>query len=518
MSGLRGLVAATLLFAPWIAIAENRASLVRPDPAGARNDQRPAHARRSRKVVVDSSVLDIATLKRGGRVRASRPIGISLFDDVWLPVLLTAVERHVNGAVAWTGSVETDPESSVVIVVRSDAVTAHISTRGHRYAIVPAANSHDAVEIDPASFEDEAEPLRVTSNGVVTSPLRTAVADSGETIDLLVAYTNVLKDALGGEAAMQSHVSSAVAATNLAFENSGVLPRVRLVGTAEVSYDDRLADSQTALTRLRGTTDGFMDNLHSLRNSLGADAVSLLVLRPTDGSVCGIGYLIDQPGALDAGNYAFNVVRNACAVGNLSFPHELGHNFGLEHDRANAAGSLPSQTYAYGYRDQIGNFRDIMSYNCTLGCPRLQYFSNPDIMVNGRPLGVNYLLPTAADNTRALNTNAPLMAEWRSEVSLNVTFSDDPIAAGVTPVRAIHLMELRNAIDALRLRAGLSATLWSSAVATGNVISVAHIMELRAALNPALTALGITPQYGEVVSSGSPVKASHIQELREYTK
>ena len=56
--------------------------------------------------------------------------------------------------------------------------------------------------------------------------------------------------------------------------------------------------------------------------------------------------------------------------------------------------------------------------------------------------------------------------------------------AGVTPVRRVHLTELRSALDAVYDAAGRSRPSYADArsLAGANPVRAAHIMELRAAV------------------------------------
>ena len=95
-------------------------------------------------------------------------------------------------------------------------------------------------------------------------------------------------------------------------------------------------------------------------------------------------------------------------------------------------------------------------------------------------------------------------------------FTDDPLVAGVTPIKALHITELRTAVNQARARAGLAAANWAEAVAAGVVIKAAHVVELRARLDEARTALGLAAAtYTDPgLAAGTIVKAVHIQELR----
>jgi hypothetical protein len=98
-------------------------------------------------------------------------------------------------------------------------------------------------------------------------------------------------------------------------------------------------------------------------------------------------------------------------------------------------------------------------------------------------------------------------------------FIDDPLVPGVTAIRAVHVVELRQRVDELRARFGLAAFMWSDATLSPGTASVRaiHVVELRAALAAAYTAAGrSSPIYTDaaLVAGVTPVRAAHISELR----
>ena len=98
-------------------------------------------------------------------------------------------------------------------------------------------------------------------------------------------------------------------------------------------------------------------------------------------------------------------------------------------------------------------------------------------------------------------------------------FTDHPIERGVTPVRAIHFLELRARIDALRAGAGLTAFGWTDPVLAPEAtpIRLVHLTEPRAALAEAYAAAGrAAPRYTDpVVAAGATaIRAAHLMELR----
>lgn len=95
-------------------------------------------------------------------------------------------------------------------------------------------------------------------------------------------------------------------------------------------------------------------------------------------------------------------------------------------------------------------------------------------------------------------------------------FTDDPLLAGETSIRSLHIGELRTRIDALRGRFGLQPFSWTNASLAGVLARAVHIMELRIALAQVYEEAGeVPPKYTEpTLGAGVVMKAAHVQELR----
>ena len=136
---------------------------------------------------------------------------------------------------------------------------------------------------------------------------------------------------------------------------------------------------------------------------------------------------------------AFSVVMRRSAA-SLTLAHEIGHNLGLAHDRANA-GTAAVFPYAFGYRDPP-YFRDLMSYACAgTPCPTVPFFSNPAVSYNGRPMGT----ADSEDAVRALRQTIPVAATFRSGVPL--------VISRVTPSTVSTLGGDRITIEGVRMAA-----------------------------------------------------------------
>jgi RHS repeat-associated protein len=113
----------------------------------------------------------------------------------------------------------------------------------------------------------------------------------------------------------------------------------------------------------------------------------------------------------------------------------------------------------------------------------------------------------------------PLVTKAPASLTLP-TFTDDPLNDPQNPqktiIKAIHITELRDAINAVRALLGLSGYSWAESVSTGNFIKRSHISEMRTALDQALGAPA--GGYSAGLTTGLPVLAIHIQELRDRIK
>jgi hypothetical protein len=105
------------------------------------------------------------------------------------------------------------------------------------------------------------------------------------------------------------------------------------------------------------------------------------------------------------------------------------------------------------------------------------------------------------------------------DFATTVIFTDDPLTAGAV-IKAVHLAQLRTAVNALRILAGLAAATFTDAASPGVVVKAIHITQLRSRLNEARTALGFSnPGYTDPsLAPGTPIRAIHFQEIRNRVK
>ena len=118
---------------------------------------------------------------------------------------------------------------------------------------------------------------------------------------------------------------------------------------------------------------------------------------------------------------------------------------------------------------------------------------------------------------RAVDAAGTLSAYSGPDVATTIIFTEDPIIAGSTVVKAVHLAELRTAVNAIRLTAGLGAVTVTDSAVAGVTIKAVHVRELRLALDAARSMLllpALTYTDATLTGGTTVVRAVHFQQLR----
>ena len=324
---------------------------------------------------------------------------------------LTELERRGPNEVVWRGRIDDAHRGQVTLTLHRGLVAGLVTLDVGTWEVRTQPNGGQSLErLDSASFPACGTPTATRTTATFEGdpdPCPNPV-DPPNRIDVLGFYTPQARDAAGGVAQIEALVQSAVDLSNTAFTNSQMTARFNLLA-AELSTRNDSGNMGADLAWL-GSDPG----VAARRNELGADLVSLIV---NAGGFCGIANLpiiwSDPPS--NEGS-AFQVTARTCAVGNLSFPHEHGHNMGLEHDPANAnppgAGTYPFR-FGHFVSDSTNQARTVMSYSnqCTQGCPRTPYFSNPSVNFPGTsvPSGI----VDARQNHRAGDLTDACVTDYR---------------------------------------------------------------------------------------------------------
>jgi glucose/arabinose dehydrogenase len=409
---------------------------------------------RSRVVTIDFTQLG----SQGVSADRNTSLELNLFADVSFTAALNRIDATARGFV-WSGHIPAIPMSTVSLATDGGVMHGVVMTPDASYVVRYVGNGlHVIDEVDQNAFPPEAEPLAMDAlPGTVGIPdtldaTDVPQGDDASFVDIMVLYTPSARTAAGGTSAINALIANAISVTNTAYANSNVTQRLRLTHAAEVAY----VESGNISTDLQNVTNGSgtLSGVAALRNTHRADLVTLMTSTPGS-PFCGVAWVMTS---VSSGfqSLGFNVVEQVCAVGNLSFAHELGHNMGLRHDWYMDNATTP-YSYAHGHVNfgstSPTRWRTIMSYNdkcVALGgsCTRLTYFSNPALSYNGASMGVlpgtstacgvsnPFNPPCDADERLALNNTALTVANFRqsalsvTSLTANVTF---PVVIG-TPV------------------------------------------------------------------------------------
>jgi Metallo-peptidase family M12 len=203
-------------------------------------------------------------------------------------------------------------------------------------------------------------------------------------IDVLVAYTRRAASRyvdIKGEL-----IDLAVERANQSFRYSNIGHiSLRVVHVYQTDYVEEGTHFEH-VWRFADNGDGYMDEVHQLRDMHRADVAVLIVDDPRG---CGLATRV-QADADDA----FAVVHHECAAANYTLAHEIGHLIGARHELAFVSKA---------------KWRDIMGYKDSCGgCPRLPLWSNPGVFVDGEPAGTAEL-----DNARVIAEQAARVAAFR---------------------------------------------------------------------------------------------------------
>lgn len=291
-----------------------------------------------------------------------------------------------------------DPMNEMVLIRDVAGITGNVRIQGDLYAIRPLGDGvHAFYKVHTRALPPDHPPeyARIQS---AASKLP-AAHDGSKAITTIRVMSVATPAAISAAGNISSLMDLAVAESNQSYQNSGVEIRLQTAGKYSISYTESGSFS-TDLARIRGTSDGYMDSIHSTRNSQSADMVMFWI---NNSSACGLASAIGA-----SASTAFAAVYWDCATGYYSYGHELGHLQSARHDPANDPSTSPYR-YGHGYQYAPGGWRTVMAYNCSGGCTRINYWSNPGKTYGGAAMGTS----SSSDNHRVLNNTRSRIAGFR---------------------------------------------------------------------------------------------------------
>ncbi len=385
-----------------------------------------------------------------------------------------AVERILPGADGARTLVGFDAaRGAIAYVTLTDAATYAVIRDEQQALTLQATPDGVAVLRDDSRFRLAPEVLQLNDARIppvlgprVTDIEATQVPDGAKamptpqaTIDLMLIYSASMQTRYG--AGLLARLNNLVAQTNDAYLRSEVAITLQLVHTESTTYANS-GSNDTALDDLTGGL-GVFSSVPATRNAVGADLVALI--RAYDRNThagCGVAWIGGSQLSAPQADYGYAAVSDGADVNgsgyfcfDFTLAHELGHNMGLMHDRAQVLANYGTivygaTSYGFGYIIPATNpsVGDIMSYSqrpvTCFSSPNV-YRQGPIVGVSGGTcnvtpasgdvLGIAQANPNSADAAAALNYTRAAIAAFRNPPA-PPTISGT-ISNGVTPVSGV---------------------------------------------------------------------------------
>jgi hypothetical protein len=395
---------------------------------------------RSQVVRINASVLarhlapagaDLASDRVARANRLDGVVTLNLFPDVTATFGRVGVTEGDGGGYIWEGQVKGKAFYEALLLVRDGEVFGRVQLFNKIFRIDRLGNGVVRItELDQYKFPAPSEPVVPPRSGSLAPQPQSLPDDTGNsaaltktTIRVLVAYTTKMRTEAGGATHVADEIATAIASANQAYARGAIPIKLQLAGSKVVTYNE--GNDVNYGTNLNDLANGSsFAAVRTMRDTVKADLVSLFRAGP-DLNNCpcqtGLAFLpgntiMPTPSAMTKSS-GFSVIGHK-GIFDFVFQHELGHNFGLNHDRytyTNIDGKPnPSNAnYNFGYTNLTAKFYTIMAYyvqceNAHPGqCAHVNYFSSPTVkaMPGNVTIGKAKGTAGAADNTLRMKQN-----------------------------------------------------------------------------------------------------------------
>ncbi len=258
--------------------------------------------------------------------------------------------------------------------------------------------------------------------------------DDSVAIDLMIVYTQAAEDwaSTSQFGSIEAVISQAMNLSQTALNNSNANIDLRLVNTTKTSYDEETdgVDASARLSRLTQNDsdpvfnpgdghNGFMEEVHPIRDNVGADVVALFSVENNTG---GLGWRLGSAGGDPY--FGFNLNRVQQVATGYTLLHEIGHNMGNAHSRTQSSAAAGDEgglfQYSVGFQNTTASYHTVMSYSDN-GQEEAPIFSSPDLTYLGSATGsASSLFPS--DNARSIRLIKRTVSNYRT------TNTDSPSA------------------------------------------------------------------------------------------
>jgi len=389
--------------------------------------------------------MDLNVLRNVTNYIKKQPIVIKISDDknfTFVPKRFNVGQKE--GDFTWVGKSE-DGKFKAIISVKDGVMLGTLTSTEGKYKLYPENGHFRVVKLDPnmvVPFDIdtviEKKKTKITLpalkenneevKDVSSRTLQNIASPTDSNVTVLIYYTQALEDEYGvnTEAMIQANFDLA----KDAYIDSDTEINLQMVGLKKVPVGSLLnsADSSNLTDLLdKLQLDGLVRYERQLYH---ADAVTVFSKYPGS-NACGLGYIPVSETSLMLKAFSAVHIKPASEGGlycpDLSFAHELGHNFGCFHDPDHVSSGSAMFAYAYGY-DITNEFGTIMSYDG----PGISYFSNPNLTYTNNNTGNTNAIGdvSSADNARTIRENQYKLADNSEQISEALESNDSDTISG----------------------------------------------------------------------------------------
>jgi len=235
-------------------------------------------------------------------------------------------------------------------------------------------------------------------------------------IDILVVYTPAAEQwalGFGGVTDIFDVIDQALQRANLSAGNSetGITFEIAYIHKTDYVETNTVDD----LYSITDPWDGIMDEVHDLRDEYYADEILFI---PAVDFTGGVAWLLKDENGFDPDYYAVALSRVQQTSWTYTAIHEIGHNMGAHHHRAQKVQPGPGLfDFSSGWRGKID-----VNYYCSLMTYEkgiyfddgqdhvaIPYFSSPKIIIDGVTIGD----PSYEDNALTLKRTKTAVSNYR---------------------------------------------------------------------------------------------------------
>ena len=307
----------------------------------------------------------------------------------------------VNNSLVWEGVVVDTPKfrgyqmgNSIILVKRNNQLAGRAWVNGMPYRIW-------ALEDGVQQIERLSTRNVLVRDTTVDSPILHHI-NMGENIPEISMMTVFTSDAANKIHDIYAFSEMAVAVANFSYRASSIKGRFKLTNVVAHSQDGTNLTALNSLSRIVNSTDGWMDDVHTLRDQNEADIVVLFTATDYDAYVLEI--LARQENAFAVSNYDLSHTTG-------TFSHEVGHLLGAKH--------YGTAGFTGGDGEPEGAWITLMTstQTCTKQCSSIDLFSNPKLTFMGQPTGV----AGVTDNARMINWYISAFASYRGSTYADIS-------------------------------------------------------------------------------------------------